>query len=115
MKRTSLGMIRDGNDGPVSAPALFVRPHPTRESGTWRSVTECRSRLAWEEERVIVERQSRRNGRNRTLLTLVPRLDDRAQNGLAARGEHTSIEIHVFHFPFRRDRLSEGDCGRDRT
>ena len=64
---------------------------------------------------MTVDHQQRRNGGNRTLLTLVvrlPRLDDRARNGLAARGEHTTLDIHVLPFPFRRDRLSKRDCGR---
>jgi hypothetical protein len=48
-----------------------------------------------------------------TLVIRLPRLDDRARNGLAARSEHATFDIHVLALPFRRDRLSERDCGRD--
>ena len=36
-----------------------------------------------------------------------------ARDGLAARGEDTTLDIHVLHIPFQRDRLSERDRGRN--
>jgi len=66
---------------------------------------------------MTVDRQQRKPGRDRmlllTLIVRLPRLDDRASDGLAARGEHTTLDIHVLPFPFRRDRLAERDCGRN--
>ena len=61
------------------------------------------------------DRQQRRNGRNRMLLTLVirlPRPDDCTRNGRDAQCGHTIPSIRVLYIPFRRDRLSEQDCGR---
>ena len=46
-----------------------------------------------------------------TLVVRLPRLDD--WNSLPARGENTTLDIYVLPFPFRRDRLSEGGCGRN--
>jgi hypothetical protein len=48
-----------------------------------------------------------------TLALCLPRPDDHARNGLDARGEHTTLDTHVLHIPFRRDRLTEWDCGRN--
>jgi len=47
-----------------------------------------------------------------TLVIRLPRLDDRARNGLATRVEHATLYVHVVTLPFRRDRLSERDCRR---
>ena len=63
--------------------------------------TECHSSLGWEEERTTVDPSA---GKKRTkLLTLVvrlPRLNDSALDGLATRGEHTTLDIHVLPLPF---------------
>jgi len=48
-----------------------------------------------------------------TIVIRLPRLDDRALDGLAARGEHTTLDIHVVPFPFQCDRLAKRDCGRN--
>ena len=108
MKSTSLGM------GYATYPYLPCSSVLSLLSSLVRGFlcTECRSSLGWEDERVTVEHQQRRNRRNRMLLTgtrvvHLPRLDDRAWNELAARGEHTTLEIYVLTFHFRRDRLSD--------
>ena len=110
--------IRDGNDRAVSVPALLVRPQPTAAVGCRAfGVLSVVVALRGKEQRTTVDSKPQKTRtKSKMLLTLVvrlPRLDDGARNGLAARGEHAALDIHVLSFPFRRDRLSERDCGRD--
>jgi hypothetical protein len=114
--------IRDGDDRAVSVPALSVGLQPTSavRHGAFRVLS------------VVVALEARESGGGTydggqsavsqknggvvkdvalTFVVRLPRFDDRARNGLAARSEHATLNVHVLSLPFRRDRLSKRNCG----